>query len=76
MFHSCRSSESIRIIRLREFYSPGLKQGFWGESWEGNVNPLHAFEIGVVLGAAIVVLAIYFRHRLAKKAVSVLSEMP
>jgi hypothetical protein len=40
------------------------------------VNPLHAFEIGVVLGAAIVVLAIYFRHRLAKKAVSVLSEMP
>jgi multisubunit Na+/H+ antiporter MnhB subunit len=40
------------------------------------VSPLHAFEIGVVLGAAVVVIAIYFRHRPAKKAVSVLSEMP
>lgn len=39
---------------------------------------LHAFEFGVVLGAAIVIAAVvvYYRYKIKSKAQSVLAEMP
>jgi hypothetical protein len=44
------------------------------------VSPLHAFELGAVLGAAVILAVvaavIYYRHKIKSKAQSVLAEMP
>jgi type VI protein secretion system component VasF len=44
------------------------------------MSALHAFEIGVFLGVAVVVAAvvaaIYYRHKIKSKAQSVLAELP
>jgi hypothetical protein len=39
------------------------------------MSALHAFELGVLLGAVVIAAAFYFRHRLVSKAKSALDKV-